>query len=58
MVFNKPDNFDGIIFLSELAKIDLILDEVVDNGVDQLLVDLDENHRDKIQIVLDTVFNI
>ena len=44
MKLDKPDNFDGIVFLAALANAGFEVAEVVDNGEGSLLINLDNKH--------------
>lgn len=53
MKLNKPDNFDGIVFLAALKAAGFNVDEVIDNGEGSLILTADNKDLAKISAILD-----
>ena len=52
MKLNKPENFDGIVFLAALANAGFTVTQIVDNGEGSLLIDLDDKHLSMVEGLL------
>ena len=52
MKLNKPDNFDGIVFIAALKDAGFNIDEVVDDGEGSLIIAADDKDLAKISAIL------